>query len=164
MRLFEIDALRGYALLFVLIRHFSIMQIIGLSQYLSLTLFSVPVFIFISGLVLAYNYRKRKFGIKNFYKKRFFHIGIPYLIWAAIFTIIYERPFTDPSKVLLKYLYRTATGGWFTLWFVFVLFQFYMLFPLLIKLYDLMSPIYHKLLIIIKFIFCLYDHYLMNYN
>lgn len=123
---------------------------IGLSAYSPVTLIGVPVFFSVSGLVLAYNYRKRKFSIKRFYKRRVFYIGIPYLIWAAVFLITFvgrERPFRDLPHVFLTYLYQTATGTWLTLWFIYVLFQFYMLFPLLIKLYDLMSPIQHKLLV-----------------
>ena len=159
MRLLEIDGLRGYAILTILIRHLvlwdPILPIMEFSPYSSVTLFGVPVFFFISGLVLAYNYRRRKFSIKKFYKRRIFYIGIPYLIWAAVFMIVYKRPFIDLSAVLLEYFYRTASGRWITLWFFIPIFQFYLLFPLLIRLYDSISLTYHKLLVISTFILCL---------
>lgn len=92
-RLIEIDALRALAFIFVVVQHtlggFSNIKGIPYSSYIIMKMMyimakpAVPIFLFISALVLVYAYRD-KLDLKSYYKKRVKFIFIPYIIWSAI--------------------------------------------------------------------------------
>ncbi|MHA1284913.1 MAG: acyltransferase family protein [Promethearchaeota archaeon] len=48
---------------------------------------AVPVFFFLSGLILTIKYRSSELDIKNFYKEKYKNLVPPYIIWTfLIFT------------------------------------------------------------------------------
>lgn len=99
--------------------------------------FGTPVFMMVSGFVLFYNYRTpEEFNPTRFYKKKATFLIIPYLLWSIGYllfskyvynaSIAYERPLELVKNILL--------GNAFShLYFIFLIVQFYILFPLLIK-------------------------------
>lgn len=100
--------------------------------------FGTPIFMAISGLVLFYNYRvPEEFNFKAFAKKKFIYIIVPYVLWSLGYYFfkgyIYNMPITmDTFNVFLRGL---PTGKTFAhLYFIFLIVQFYLLFPILIKL------------------------------
>lgn len=140
----EIDYLRGFAIIFVLTWHTYVLRYFeeGTDYNVqSLNSFAVPTFFFISGCVLTYVYRERKLdslcALKRFYKNRILYTLVPYFIWAFVYTLIvlHPRP-SDINSFLFQFISRTLTGDWIVLWFVAIIFQFYLLFPLLLKLLD----------------------------
>ncbi|MEX1031613.1 MAG: acyltransferase family protein [Paenibacillaceae bacterium] len=104
--------------------------------------FAVPTFIFLSGLVMFYSYYDRdltRATLLAFYKKRLLYIVLPYVV---ISTIYFAMKLTLNAHMtfgtgLKQYVYQLLTGGAYThLYFVFLIIQFYLLFPLLLLLQD----------------------------
>lgn len=103
-----------------------------------LSMFAVPLFLMLSGLVLFYRYHD-DFSLGQaiaFYKKRLKFIVIPYLIWSAIYygynKIAYGQPLDfDPMQFLKLLLWGDAS---YHLYFMAIIIQLYIVFPLLIGL------------------------------
>ena len=64
-----------------------------LALYEIVTRFSVPIFFFISAFGLFYNLDlQEKFNYKNFMKRRFKTVLIPYLVWSIFYILHYKMP------------------------------------------------------------------------
>jgi len=137
----ELDYLRGFAIIAVLMNHISTYDIsqkslpvavlnIGQITFSSL---GVLTFFFISGMVLANKYYP-SVPVRAFYKKRLSTVVPPYLVISTAFIILFAYLFTAPSSstVVLDYLTGSADEA---LWFVVVILQFYILYPLIVALY-----------------------------
>ncbi len=94
--------------------------------------FAVPLFFLISALVLTYQLGDRA-GVdwREFYVKRLRQVGVPYLAWTT-FYVAARVFFLDEGRVTLgRFVGWYLTGkGWFHLYFLAVLIQFYAVFPL----------------------------------
>jgi peptidoglycan/LPS O-acetylase OafA/YrhL len=130
----EIELLRGFAIIGVIIMHFT-----ALSQRFihSLFTYSVPLFVFISGFILSFKYND-DYSLGDFYKKRFKNIIPPYVIFSFlyIFTSIFVFNTLEASSISIDFIFfkiLTATSS-FHLWFIALIFQFYLLYPLIERL------------------------------
>ncbi|UUZ89722.1 acyltransferase [Paenibacillus sp. P25] len=93
--------------------------------------FAVPMFIFISGLVLFYRYREGKVPYISFLRKRFKDIVFPYLPWAPLYIWVEADFFAGGFISLGEWGRQVLTGkASYHLWYVVMIFQFYLLFPL----------------------------------
>lgn len=104
--------------------------------------FSVPLFVAISGLTLAYKYRETvSVPLKDFYLRRIFKILPLYLIFSI--GIYYFIQFFDPQPSSSEKfsLWQALLFGKadYHLYFVPMLFQLYLLFPLLFSLISKMN-------------------------
>lgn len=93
-------------------------------------------FMFISGLVLVYQYQNSSDFMLTFWYKRDRRVGIPYLFWNLTLmlpTVIYQaRSFTWHRY--LNHLWPALIhGNKFYMYFLFVIIQFYLLFPFFLK-------------------------------
>ncbi|WP_058303289.1 acyltransferase [Gorillibacterium timonense] len=143
----EIEFMRAFAIVAVILIHatglvFSQLpaEVSSYPVYFFLNIFSsfaVPVFIFISGFSFYYTYQDTEMtgaAAKLFYKKRLTAIAWPYSIFAVLYFVILCRDYTFP-KTLITFAYQFLTGRTYTpLYFIFVIVQFYLIFPLLIRL------------------------------
>lgn len=145
-RIEEVTLLRAFAFLAVTLQHCiaeyiyrpDIMQAdsIMLAMLFHFTRFGTPAFVFLSGLILFYNY-SGKLNYRSFIRKRFDDILVPFLGWTVIYWIAVEgvigsrlmQPSAWPSIFLQ--LIRPTNG--YHLWFILMIFQFYLLFPLFSK-------------------------------
>ncbi|MCG7408841.1 acyltransferase [Paenibacillus sp. ACRRX] len=103
--------------------------------------FGTPVFIMLSSLVLFYNYGKKEMGAGKlivFYRNRLKYILLPYAVASVCYfllvqvTVRHDRDWTEAWGSFGKEL---ITGSAYThLYFVFISLQFYVLFPLLLKI------------------------------
>lgn len=104
--------------------------------------FGTPSFIFLSSFVLFYNYYGRPVTrslIGNFYRRRLKYILLPYLLasigYYALTLYVNGRLIQNFSDNLLNFLRALFSGSAYAhLYFVFISIQFYLLFPVLLKL------------------------------
>lgn len=155
--LLELNITRGLAILAVLIIHSTSIPVTTLDMdskyyifYVALNMFSkfaVPAFIFLSGLVLFYNYIDRDMklkDVKTFYKKRLSQVILPFVIFSLFYYIFVQVLGSDMSfseayvsLYTWDFWYKFLTGNMFYhLYFIFIILQFYILFPLLLVLFQ----------------------------
>ncbi|WIV11836.1 acyltransferase [Proteiniborus sp. MB09-C3] len=99
--------------------------------------FGTPVFMMVSGFVLFYNYRKpEEFDGARFYKKKATFLVLPYILWSIGYFLfssyMYRIPITLDGLLGLPKNILLGEGS-SHLYFIFLIVQFYIIFPLLIK-------------------------------
>ncbi len=109
----------------------------GLTVGASLQLLHVTreAFLFVSACMLAYSVRDLA-GIDHstFWRRRFALVAVPYLCWTVIyFTVGLPGDHGTPRADLVHLLYLFGTG-YYQLYYLLVLLEFYALFPLLLIL------------------------------
>ena len=93
-------------------------------------------FFFVSACMLTYAYSDlRRDGLRRFYWRRFLSVGLPYLAWIGIyfFFLMPRAHYTGVSSALHGLTGMLETG-YYQLYFLLVIMQFYLLFPLLMVL------------------------------
>jgi peptidoglycan/LPS O-acetylase OafA/YrhL len=92
-------------------------------------------FLFISACMLTYSYYDLKRSqLKRFWRRRFVTVGIPYLCWTLIYFFV-GLPGSDRTWLAdLRHLAFLVETGYYQLYFLVVLLQFYLLFPLFLVL------------------------------
>jgi len=109
----------------------------GLTVGASLQLLHVTreAFLFVSACMLAYSVRDLpRIDHSTFWRRRFALVAVPYLCWTVIY-FFFTLP-TDPESLragFLHLLYLFGTG-YYQLYYLIVLLEFYALFPLLLVL------------------------------
>lgn len=104
--------------------------------------FGTPSFIFLSSFVLFYNYYGRPVTrslIGNFYRRRLKYILLPYMLaslgYYALTLYVNGELTQQPLENLSSFTGALLSGSAYAhLYFVFISIQFYLLFPLLLKL------------------------------
>ena len=92
--------------------------------------FTREAFFALSAFVLMYRYRER-LSIRPFWRRRFWLIGAPYVIWTIIYSALglITTPLA-PSAALIQLGRNLITGAaCYHLYFLIVTMQFYLLFP-----------------------------------
>jgi peptidoglycan/LPS O-acetylase OafA/YrhL len=95
--------------------------------------FSRTAFFFLTAFVLTYAEIHRPRPVTTFWRQRYIEIGVPYLVWTGIywvFTMIVAGSWDQAGSLLWNYL----VFGYYQLYFVVVLLQLYLVFPLLLRL------------------------------
>lgn len=147
----EIYTFETLAPIFVILFHINIMSISNLylryDSYIVLFLtsrllsFVVPAFIFVSGLKLSRKYTNVRFRYFRFIFNRFAKIYLPYVFWVVIYYFYFiHREFItklDWSE-LLRYIRTGELVDHF--YFVVVIMQFYVLFPLFLYFCKKTTP------------------------
>jgi len=116
------------------------------SGLLTLTHFSRDAFLFVSACMLAYSYRdKATVDMGYYWKRRFMAVGLVYLVWTVIYFPIaaMTASTTFPYfRIPLSALFSTAGAhnflfalftGYYHLYFLVVLLEFYVVFPFVFK-------------------------------
>lgn len=137
-RLIELDYVRAISMLGVIAIHVSStfvnmqsnLMIAGMNPAFILNQvvrFAVPLFILLSGLSLGFT--KANLSYPVFLKSRCVKILIPYLVWSALYWLAYHRGQGFPAfaKALL------CGGASSHLYFIIIMLQLYLLYPLLKK-------------------------------
>lgn len=159
----ELNITRALAILAVLLIHSTSTPVTVLSSdsklyplYVFFNIFpkfAVPVFIFLSGFVLFYNYIQKdltKEIIVRFYQKRVTQILIPYLFFsifyyaATQFFVSRDLVVTWNALFSVDFLKKLLIGKAYThLYYIFIIVQFYLMFPLflyMLKKKPALSP------------------------
>jgi peptidoglycan/LPS O-acetylase OafA/YrhL len=147
-KVYEFELFRAFAILAVVMIH-ATSQGVGLLDRQSkihlifnflnkISLYAVPSFIFMSGVVLFYNYYA-KWQLKDivpFYAKRLKFIVIPYLVVSLFYYLFNQRLYygsvTFDWRHFVSLLPWAKTG--YHLYFIIIILQFYVLLPLLLFL------------------------------
>ncbi len=135
------------------------------------------LFIMLVGIVFFYNYRTRELTkdvFKSYWKKRVFFILIPYIIWSLFYEYfnvhLGARTF-DLGEVWSRIL---SGGSHYQLWFIYLIVQFYLIFPVILVIVRRSAFLRKHLWLIgflIEFIFFIINmkyrltstHFFLNY-
>jgi len=93
-------------------------------------------FFFVSACMLTYAYSDlNRSGLRRYYWRRFLSVGVPYLCWTLIY-FLFLMPTTHYHSVAsaLSHLGSMASTGYYQLYFLLVIMQFYLVFPLVLLL------------------------------
>ncbi len=93
-------------------------------------------FFFISACMLTFAYADVRWtGLGRFYWRRFVSVGIPYLCWNVIY-FLHGLPGSHDASLAaaLAHLGRLISTGYYQLYFLLVIMQFYLVFPLVLGL------------------------------
>lgn len=154
-RIVLLDIMQGIAMLLVILGHhlldFMPKAYSGIHYYIYT--FHMPLFIFISGFLISYSY-KEEIGYFKYVKKRFIKFFIPYFIIGVIVTILYHFMYGENIfKNILNLIISPKETPTTFLWYIYLLFFFYALYPVVHKTLN-SSIIYYLLAIgIILYIF-----------
>jgi peptidoglycan/LPS O-acetylase OafA/YrhL len=113
---------------------------------LVLTHFSREAFLFVSACMLTFSYRDHdRVATKQYWGRRFMAVGVPYLVWTLIYFIfvgltnVKGFPFYSVSASYffstkgLHHLLDLTVQGYYHLYYLLIIMEFYVLFPLLLK-------------------------------
>lgn len=116
------------------------------SNLLIFTHFSREAFLFVSSCMLAYSYRDvERVGLSHYWRRRFLAVGVPYLTWTVIYFVYvalltsshfpyYHLSYADVvSWSGLHRLVHLVWTGYYHLYYLLVLLEFYVVFPLLLR-------------------------------
>jgi peptidoglycan/LPS O-acetylase OafA/YrhL len=138
-RLEQIDAMRPMKQAGVLTTHVLAAfapgtAIVSTNAVVLLTHFSREGFFFISACMLTYAYLDLdREGLRRFYGRRFVAVTVPYLCWTVIY-FLYLLPsmhYRSPAAAL-EHLAKLTATGYYQLYFLLIIMQFYLAFPLLL--------------------------------
>ncbi|MDQ1581143.1 MAG: hypothetical protein QOD05_1918 [Microbacteriaceae bacterium] len=108
-----------------------------LNGLLALVHFTREVFFALSSFVLVHSYLSRPVPMRKFWPRRFLLVGVPYLVWSAIYIVVpyLQSPHGTLWSLLHQYVLAVLTGtAWFHLYFLLVTMQVYLLLPVMIWL------------------------------
>ncbi|MFK4301582.1 peptidoglycan/LPS O-acetylase OafA/YrhL [Paenibacillus sp. RC254] len=138
-RISEVALLRGLAFAAVVLQHsvahYAVAQGARIQDGVLMTLlllcskFAVPVFVFITGMVLFYNYDGAlKYG--TFLRKRFMDIIVPYIIWSLLYELGNQLVQSGGQLHPLDFFQKLLNGkSSYHLWYIVMIIQCYVLFP-----------------------------------
>jgi peptidoglycan/LPS O-acetylase OafA/YrhL len=109
----------------------------GISVGAALQLLHVTreAFLFISACMIAYSFRDvLHFELGPYWRRRFTSVGVPYLCWTLIYFFITLHGTTGSVGSRLDHLAYLVGTGYYQLYFLVVLLEFYAVFPLLLIL------------------------------
>jgi peptidoglycan/LPS O-acetylase OafA/YrhL len=92
-------------------------------------------FLFISACMITYSFRGvKQLDLRTFWRRRFSAVGVPYLCWTLIYFFITIHGTKGSLPGRLDHLAYLAGTGYYQLYFLVVLLEFYAVFPLLLML------------------------------
>jgi surface polysaccharide O-acyltransferase-like enzyme len=160
VRLNEIPHLRTAAFVAVVAQHaigmftrtpgIHLSDLVVLSVLFNAVKFAVPMFVFITGLVIFYNYY-HQLHVAPYLVKRVREIIVPYVIWAVFYYFYWAWDRADHSWHELPSVLLTGSG-YYHLWFVAMIFQFYLLFPIFRLLFKALQPRMSRARVLIPFL------------
>jgi peptidoglycan/LPS O-acetylase OafA/YrhL len=118
-------------------------------------------FFFLTGLVVCYAQLTHPRTVWGFWKRRYWEIGIPYLAWTGIYLVFSLITVSASWHEVGVFLRHSIPLGYSQLYFVVVIFQFYLVFPLLLKLMRMTR--HHGRILVASLLFAvffgLFEHY-----
>jgi peptidoglycan/LPS O-acetylase OafA/YrhL len=132
--------------------------------FITMLHFTRNAFFFLSGLVVCYAQITRPRSLRGFWTRRYVQIGVPYLAWTVIyvvFTILRPGGAWDQTWA---YFWTDIRTGYYQLYVIIVLFQFYLVFPFLLKLLQATSARTHVVIMSLSVAIALFIGVVLHYN
>lgn len=160
--LYEVDFMRCVFIFGVLLNHTTTAFGTAMNDSLSKSLihathlslhFTRMGFMFMTGLVLFLNYYGKNSKWLTFWKRRYTSVGIPYLAWNAIlllFVDLFSGIALNGMQYWKDFSYSVLHGNNFYLYYVFVVFQLYLIFPAFIWLFRKFKD-HHRTILLVSF-------------
>jgi len=117
---------------------------------------SRDAFFFISACMLTYAYYDlKRTQLRRFYWRRFVSVGIPYLCWNVIYFlwflyVLHQTRYANPLRAAQSFG-RQLEVGYDQLYFLIVIMEFYLLFPLVLMLLKKTKG-HHGLVLAVAFV------------
>ena len=140
-----INFLRGYSIFTIILMHLAKSSTTGIMKTaLSFGGAGVHVFILVSGFGLYLSYLSHPTTYAEFLKKRFLKVYLPYLLILPAFVIFYliaKQSFDILTLTSHVFLFKMFSHTWdtsyaYSLWFISTIFQFYLFWPIILKLAE----------------------------
>jgi peptidoglycan/LPS O-acetylase OafA/YrhL len=96
--------------------------------------FSRTAFFFLTSLLLTYAQLTRPRSTMDFWRRRFVQLGVPYLVWTLIYWVFTLLTSNLSSGQAGSDLWHYLVFGYYQLYFAVVLFQLYVVWPLMFRL------------------------------
>jgi peptidoglycan/LPS O-acetylase OafA/YrhL len=156
-RLEHIDAMRPVKQAAVISTHTLIFfaplaASLSVTGLIMLTRFSRDAFLFVSACMLTYSYKElKRVKLSQYFKRRFIAVGVPYVVWTVIY---YFYTSANPIRTApyysfhgsgvfalagMHYFLHLLYTGYYHLYYLIVIMEFYVLFPLLLMLVQRFS-------------------------
>ena len=111
-------------------------QAIMMGMFFNFAKFSAPAFIFIVGFTLFYHHEKQV-HYQHYILEKVSELIIPYIIWSALYLVMAERmPFLSGGTLSEAWKAILAGNAAPHLWYVVMMFQIHLLFPVLFVLFH----------------------------
>src|SRR5580704_8994571 len=108
-------------------------NVIG-TGFITMLHLSRNAFFFLSGLVICYSQISHPRSLRAFWKRRYVQLGVPYLAWTGIYLVSALITISLAWHEVWTFLRDNLLMGYSQLYPAFVIFQFCLVFPLLLKL------------------------------
>ncbi|MGD9990495.1 acyltransferase [Pseudonocardia sp.] len=105
---------------------------VAAGRFVVLLHFTREAFFALTAFVLTHRHRDERPGPLRFWRRRFLLVGVPYVVWSAIYTCLGLSTAPLPADAALRaFGHALLTGtAWYHLYFLLVALQFYLVFPL----------------------------------
>ncbi|MBL0387281.1 acyltransferase [Tumebacillus sp. ITR2] len=160
LRLHEIPHLRALAFIGVVVQHaigmFSRSEgvqasdLMGLGVLFNLVKFAVPLFVFMTGLVIFYNYYE-ELKVGSYLVKRVREVIVPYLAFTVYYYYFWGADHAAHTWREFPSVFLTGSGA-YHLWFVAMIFQFYLLYPVFRRAFQKLQPVMSRERVLISFL------------
>lgn len=105
-------------------------------------------FVFITGFVLMWRYYRHRFNWLSFRRRRYWRIGIPYLWWITVYLVgIMVIRHQSLGTYEQRWLNHILNGNQFYMYYLYMIAQLYLIFPLLSWLFEKFEHYQQRILI-----------------
>jgi peptidoglycan/LPS O-acetylase OafA/YrhL len=108
-------------------------NVIG-TGFITMLHLSRNAFFFLSGLVICYSQLAHPRSLRHFWQRRYVQLAVPYLAWTCIYLIFKLFMVSLSWHEAWTFLRQNLLMGYSQLYAAFVIFQYYLVFPLLLRL------------------------------
>lgn len=96
--------------------------------------YAVPLFILLSGLTLTRRYGVGRLDSGRFYGRRLTRVVPPYVLFSLLYLLLFALDYKQPPAPAWILLALATGNAYYHLWFVAMLVQFYLLYPLFLMM------------------------------
>ena len=108
-------------------------NVIG-TGFITMLHLSRNAFFFLSGLVICYSQMTHPRSLRDFWKRRYVQLGVPYLAWTGIYLIFKLMMVSFSWHEVRSFLNHDLLTGYSQLYAAVVIFQYYLIFPPFLRL------------------------------